>query len=510
MAPGKATVPSVMRCNRAGRYHRSAGRTSHIARAGDSLGRGMTRRAFLLGSAGIAAGFLLGCGRRSPVVGNRRNLILIVSDTLRADHLGCYRSSLRLSPCIDALAERGTVFENVLSCAPLTAASHASLMTGCYQTRHGVAGNSGAIPKDLMTLAQVCRAAGYETAAVVSNPVLSRRNLSGIERGLDAYDATFPAVERNRDSLYRDAADTTAAALEWLRSGVRSPFFLWLHYQEPHGPYEVPDRSLLERVTEQPRCEGEPAALPVLRGNFGREGIPAYQVLGGERDPAHYRARYGARTAYVDQHIGPVLEEVRRLGMEDDTVVALTSDHGELLGEHGYYFQHGITVLQAVLQVPLILAGPGLSAGLRAVARVSNTSIMPTLLSLLDLDTEELADQMHGRSLVPVLQGAAESEEDYIYAMCEQTHEWSLLAGRHKFTLSESLAGNAGRLVDLEEDPGEEHDRSDRDPDAAARLEDALVRFMSAAPGLLHGDDRHRPRLTDEERRRFRALGYLD
>jgi len=411
---------------------------------------------------------------------------------------------------MDALADRGTVFENAISCAPLTGASHASLMTGAYQTRHGIAGNQGKIPSRLVTLAQACRGAGYQTAAIVSNPVLSRRNLPGIDRGFDRYDADFPAMERNRDTPYRDATDTTAATLDWFKAVPRSPFFLWLHYQEPHGPYEVPDRSLLTKVGSLAPQSGEASTLPLLRGNFGQGGIPRYQVLGSTRDPAHYRAQYAARIAYVDGHVGRVLEEVRRLGLEEDTVVVLTSDHGELLGEHDYYFQHGITVLQPVLHVPLILAGPGIDVGGRVPALVSNTDIMPTLLDLLDIGSEDLGEQMDGHTLVPRLQGTPEGEGHYVYAMCERTREWCLLKGRHKFTLGERTPENAERLIDIEEDPAEERDVSAEYPEVAERLKAALLRFRSASPDVLSAGEPRTSRLTDADRRRLRALGYLD
>ena len=390
------------------------------------------------------------------------------------------------------------------------AASHASLMSGTYQTRHGVVENAGRIPSRLVTLAQACRRAGYQTAGMVSNPVLVPRSLRGIERGFEVYDADFPTMERNRDTPYRDATDTTAAALDWFKTVPRSPFFLWLHYQEPHGPYEVPDRSLLTEVGSLARQSGEPSILPVLDEHLGRGGIPRYQVLGSARDPAYYRTQYAARIAYVDGHIGRVLEEVRRLGLEEDTVVVLTSDHGELLGEHDYYFQHGITVLQPVLHVPLILAGPGINAGGRVSALVSNTDIMPTLLDLLDIGSEDLGEQMDGHTLVPRLQGTPEAEGHYVYAMCEKTRKWCLLKGRHKVTLGERTPKSAERLIDIEEDPAEERDVSAEYPEVAERLKAALLRFRSASPDVLSAGEPRTSRLTDADRRRLRALGYLD
>lgn len=483
-----------------------------ILDSGGGEGAGLTRRDFLRASSAAALSLLLGCRGPAAARGNGLNLILIVSDTLRADRLGCYGSALGITPNIDALARRGTVFENVMSCAPLTGASHVSLMTGAYQTRHGIPRNYGRLPGRLVTLAQKCRAAGYRTAAMVSNPVLGPRSLNGIDRGFDLYDAEFPSMERNRDDAYRDATDTTAVAHRWLRAGPRQPFFLWMHYQEPHGPYEVPERSFREKAGEVAAGEVEAAVLPVMSGDSGRGGIPRYQVLGTARAPDYYRGCYAARTAYVDSRIGRLLDEVGRLGLEQDTVVAFTSDHGELLGEHEYYFQHGITVLQPVLHIPLILAGPSIRVGERASQLASNTDIMPTVLDLLDIGCDDIAGQLDGCSLAPMLQRGAAGDDRCAYSMCESTGEWSVREGQYKFVLAEPAPNNRGRLADLEEDPAEERDVSAEEPLVAERLRDNLLRFRSAAPRLLAPGERQQelPALTDEDKRRFRALGYLD
>ncbi|NIQ99889.1 MAG: sulfatase-like hydrolase/transferase, partial [Gemmatimonadales bacterium] len=219
------------------------------------------------------------------------------------------------------------------------------------------------------------------------------------------------------------------------------------------------------------------------------------------RDPAHYRARYAARIGYVDSRIGRVLEDIDRLGLEQDTVVAFTSDHGELLGEHEYYFQHGITVLQPVVHVPLILSGPGIRGGATVSRLASNTDVMPTLLDLLEIAWDDLARQMDGHSLMPALQGApaGKGEDHPAYAMCERTREWSVMEGKYKFTISEPALRKAGRLVDIEEDPAEEQDIAAREPRTAERLRAGLLRFRSTAPALLSEGQPERPEMTEED-----------
>jgi arylsulfatase A-like enzyme len=408
---------------------------------------------------------------------------------------------------MDELARQGTVFEQMVTCAPSTGVAHASLMTGVYPTRHRIADNLGALPEDLVTLAQVCRAAGYDTAAFVSNPVLDAKRVAGIDRGFGLYDATLPSMERNRNEPYRQAPATTAAVEKWIAGRPKTPFFLWVHLMEPHGPYEVPDAGLLKRFGESSPRPGDPPSLPVLKGNFGPGGIPAYQALGDERDPARYRARYAARVAYVDRYVGRIVEAARRRDLLDHTVVALTSDHGELLGEHAYFFQHGITVLQPVLRIPLIVVAPGLDGGRRISSGASIVDLLPTLCALLGIGSGAAGPQLQGRTLVPLMRGKPEAEPPLRYAICATTGEWCVVSGRHKYTRRGDKGQTEGRLVDLVSDPAESTDVSRRDPATATRLSAALAEFSASAPGLFR--EPPRSRLTEEERLRLRSLGYL-
>lgn len=470
----------------------------------------MNRREFLAASACTAASFLFGCSwhrRQKRNVGP--NLILVVSDTLRADHLSCCGADPPLTPFIDDLAGRGALFKAAMSPAPLTGAAHATLMTGTYQTRHGVVDNGGRIPKALPTLAQVCWDAGYETAAFVSNPVLDPGELRGIDRGFATYDATLPSVERNRpESLYREGSDTSEAVVSWLRHKAKTPFFLWVHYMEPHGPYELSDLKLRDLVDNLPLIPGEPERLPLLRENCQPGGIPAYQVLGDERDPREYRLRYAARAAYVDRQVGRLLDELQALGLDDDTVVAFTADHGELLGEHGWYFLHGITLYGPVLRVPFVLAGPGVTSGSFA-SPVGTADVMPTMMDLLGIESETAQAHLQGRSLIPVMEGT--SREDVpIYAISSRGKEWSVRLGPLKYTMSEE--NNTGRegLFDLGTDPAETRDISRERPQEAARMRRELVAFMAENQGVLGGKTTEAPSLSEEERQRLKALGYLD
>jgi arylsulfatase A-like enzyme len=468
----------------------------------------MTRRQFLAMAGAAAVTGLSGC-TRWPARAARRNLLLIVSDTLRADHLEALGCPLPITPNLNRLAARGVCFEKVVASAPLTAASHATMMTGVYQTRHQVVENHGEIPREVPTLAEALREEGYETAAFISNPTLMVRSVAGIERGFRRYDEEFASRERNREALYREARDTSEAGLRWLRRRARRPFFLWLHYQEPHGPYEVPDASLLERAAGLPRGNPPGTRIPVLAGEFGPGGIPRYQVLGKERRPYYYRTRYAARVAYMDQQVGRVLEEVERSGMAEDTLVVFTSDHGELMGEHDYWFQHGITLLQAVLRVPLVIAGPGVEAGRRVPLLAGTVDLMPTALELLGLLGDELSGKLQGRSLAPEVRGEAAGPQARYFAACLMSQELGLLQGNLKYTLRKTPRGERAQLVDWEADPGEEQDVGARRPEASQEMAAALREFDREKPDLLTWTDRLAGALTEEDKRRLRALGYV-
>jgi len=463
----------------------------------------MTRRGFLLAYAAASASLLLGCGRL-PFGRRRPNLILIVSDTLRADHLGCYGSQLSLTPNMDKLAHRGVLLENLLSCAPVTGAAHASLMTGTYQTRHNIFGQGGVINTSLRTLAEMCRTEGMRTGAFVSNPALLPTWLVGIDRGFDSYDAKLPAMEQGRASSYRAAPATTAQAIAWLRQQKDRQFFLWAHLQEPHGPYDVVDEATLKRIGRLTR-PGEPASLPALPVDAGTGGIPLYQALGEERNPAVYRSRYAARAAYADTYVGQLLTEVARLGLDDDTYVVLTSDHGELLGEHDYYFQHGVTVLQVVLHVPFIVAGPGLTGGRRISTRAGTVDLMPTLLELLDINGP--ADQLQGQRLAPLIRGRVDAEPAPRFAMCDTEREACVVVGNRKYSMRDSAKGRVGKLVNLAADPLEEHDLSSQDTARAADLRGMVESFIKGSPSPPEAGGQ-RAQLSEEDRRRLKALGY--
>jgi arylsulfatase A-like enzyme/Tfp pilus assembly protein PilF len=246
------------------------------------------------------------------------NIVLITIDTLRADHVGAYGASPGATPALDALASEGLRFENAISPVPLTRPAHASLFTGLYPQEHGIRDNlPSKLDSSTPTLATRLEAAGYETAAFVGSFLLGRG--SGFERGFGVFgDGSASGTgDRIGAKAERRAEDVAAEALDYL-ANARPPFFLWVHFYDPHAPYDPP-------------------------GEFAGKG-------------------YAGEIAYADSHVGRLVTALRARGLLDSTLLVATADHGEGLGDHGED-EHGVLVYEETLRVPLIAHGPGIAAG---------------------------------------------------------------------------------------------------------------------------------------------------
>jgi arylsulfatase len=365
----------------------------------------------------LAAAWLpLACG---PANESRPNVLLITIDTLRADHLGTYGFRFDVSPEIDALAEQSVVFERAIAASGKTAPSHAAIMTSGYTREHSIGhGNGTSTLSDRVTLAEIFHEAGYATAAFVSNILLTRR--VGFDRGFEVFDDELSAPEPNRPEVVeRLAPDTTARAIEWLNARNERPFFLWVHYQDPHGPY-TPPAEAADRF-DIPGAPDE-AELPVRAGNNASGGIPPYQALPGLHRVSEYRSRYAGEIFFADEWVGKLLA---RASADDkrETIVLLTADHGESFGEYGHYFKHTHTTTPDVAHVPLILRAPGLTPE-RRDDLVSHVDIAPTLLELAGLRASSDAS---GVALAKRSGAALPAPERFVY--CDNGGQLSAYRG---------------------------------------------------------------------------------
>ena len=465
-----------------------------------------TARPLLLGL--CSAALAVGCGERAT--SDELNVLLVVLDTTRARDLGCYGNERGLTPSLDQLATEGVRFEQASAHAPWTLPSTASLLTSQLPEEHGAGGsldlsglaadrgvqvNFHPLPASAETLAEALQGAGWSTAAVVNVDFLDTP--FGLTQGVADLDASWS--ENNLE--VRDAAATTDAALAWLDSRDReAPFFLLAHYFDPHAVYAPPQRYR------------EAFAGPLDRESDGFVFGTREQMLllrAGKLELPHgllERAKglYDAELAFLDAEVGRLLEGLSDRGLDGDTLVVVTADHGEEFGEHGG-FEHGHTLFEELLHVPLLMRLPGLiPAGEVPAARVGLIDVAPTVC---DLAGVSVPASFHGRSLLPILRG----EEPAASPILAHGNFWgpalsSWTAGRWKLVLTPEGEGQRARLYDLEADPGEQNDLARERPEEVAALREALERALAAGGGE---EGRASVELSPEERQRLEALGYL-
>ncbi len=396
-----------------------------------------------------------------------RSLLLVTIDTLRADHLGCYGYKLASTPALDALAAGGVRFTEASSTAPLTFPSHTSIMTGTIPPFHGARDNGShrALP-ELVTMAEIFQGAGFQTGAFTAAFVLD--SIYGLDQGFDVYSDT-PQLEEKPTAEFeeRSARDVNSDAVAWLETlDPSKPYFMWVHYFEPHQPY------------------------------------PPLETI-----PAQYRNRaYDWEVHTADNELGMLLANLERLGRRDETLVVVTSDHGESFGEHGEN-THGYFAYQAVLHVPLILQHASLPAGNVVTERVSSTHILPTLLELFDLAPGDIPSL--GGSLVPLMNGqASEVLTVYFESMTPRlNYGWAPIQG---VTVEDTKYIHVPRpeLYKLDEDPREEHNLHRAKSQESAELEAELQRVLSEnfVPERIAAARRI---LTADEREKLANLGYV-
>jgi arylsulfatase A-like enzyme len=439
----------------------------------------------------------LGCG---PGPSTPRMLIVITVDTLRADRLGAAGSTLGLTPNLDALAAESHYFRSAYAPASFTLPSISSLMTGKYPEELGIISNRSALRSTLPTLASVLQDNGWRTSAVVSNFVL-RRN-SGLATGFDHYDDTLPQTEIVRDWPERIASSTTDAAIAALdtwpeNSGVN--FFLWVHYQDPHGPYTPPEGYRERFVSAERSAPGGDRVLPDRTGRGGRGFLPSYQQIGEMRDVAFYRAGYDGEIAFLDEQIGRLLTAIGARASKQHSVIVLTADHGESLGEQNYWFAHGERLSDALVRVPLMIRVPGFEPEIRGDT-ASLVDLYPTLLGLTTGD----AAAAEGRDLM-LPRGQRRPSEAYLTTLDSGVDKRiGIVDGEFKLVLTRVGSGWKPALY---HHPPNGAERPVHEPEIQDRLRAKLDRFRSE---LAYGEPELRQRLSVDEEHQLRALGYLD
>jgi arylsulfatase len=457
----------------------------------------------ILGAGILFFMYSFGCHSRKPV---ETNVILITIDTLRADHLGCYGYQRGTSPSIDKFAKKSVVFTQCVTQATATAASHASIFTSLYPPAHGVIRNSLSLSPDVPSLVGVFEKNNYRTGAFVSSIVMG--SLRGLDQGFQMYDDILESRELNREDAYERPADlTTAAAVDWIQNGGKTKFFAWIHYIDPHGAY-YPPKEYRELFIDDQWYQGG-NELPAGSVQYARNAIPSYQILHEFRDPAYYVSQYDAEIRFVDEQIGKLLRNLEETGLLSNTIVVITSDHGETLADREYCFSHGIRTYDDQALIPLIMYFPDMAEHKKISAQVRAIDIMPTVLEKLGIEFEAT---VHGQSLMPLMR------EDNGYSIApalifsesgEKLYDTDLGSQRSIRTIKWKFMRNSRdgseELYNLEDDPLERTNLAASDPKTTAemrKLFDMQVRSIQQAEIL---EREH----SEEERKKMEALGYL-
>ncbi|MBI3661455.1 MAG: sulfatase-like hydrolase/transferase [Acidobacteria bacterium] len=401
---------------------------------------------------------------------DRPNIILITLDTVRADRMGFLGSQRGLTPQLDAIAAQGVVFERAYSQAPLTPVSHASLLTGTYPQFHRVQDFGARLSVTLPYLPALLRAQGYRTAAFVSSIILDPKNgfAPGFDRAFDTFDAGFHRKQKGetrQQSIERRAEVTLARALEWIENNSQGPFFLWIHLWDAHDPYEPP---------------------APFKTKFAA-------------------APYDGEIAYLDASLGKFFADLKSRQLFSNSLLVVTSDHGEGLGGHGE-LTHGVLLYDLTIQVPLLIKMPQAKyAGQHIKARAGLVDVAPTLLEALQIS---IPAQMQGQSLLRLL-GLAAPPDRPSFAETEYPRRafgWSNLAslrtGKYLY-----IKGPNPELYDTAADPGATKNLAEKNKaDAtriAAQIEAFLKRSASGAPESQQSD------LDPKTREKLASLGYV-
>ena len=406
---------------------------------------------------------LAACSRTKP------NVLLVTFDTCRWDHVGHATGTKNLTPTLDALAAEGTWFSTCVTCQPNTLPAHTSILTGLEPYHHGVRNNGTYIaPEGLTTLAEVLRDKGYATHAVVSAFVLDSQ--FGLDQGFAGYDDDLSGGPKQKMFMFKElkAAQTADKAIRWLKDERprEKPFFLWVHFFDPHADYEPP--------------ADVAAAFP--------------------GDP------YRGEIHYADRELGRVVAALREDALLDTTVIAFTSDHGDGLGEHGEN-THGIFIYESTTRVPLLLHGPGVPRSRKVDGLARSIDIAPTILDLTGFRPPAPVD---GATLRPLWRGKSDARVAYVETLVPRLNfGWAELRGLRS-AAEKVIEAPRREAYDLAGDPGE---RTDLARDGAAPSESAVALFADlrerhAADPFTRGEQQE-AEIDAATREKLRTLGYV-
>ena len=413
----------------------------------------------------------------------RPNVVLIVVDTLRADHLSCYGYERNTSPHLDRFAESAVRYERAISQAPWTTPSIGAILSSQYPSTLGIKTEKSILAEDLVLLAEVLGDAGYVTGAVVSHSFCSSE--WGFGQGFDYFD---------EDNVLGHAAVTSTSVTDKALSFVEefgsgdAPFFLWVHYFDPHCAY-------VEHEGHEFGGSGDYEGV-VESGQLFRELMRLQKELGA-RDVEELLRLYDSEIAYTDGELGRLFDALERDGRREDTLVLLTADHGEEFLEHGH-IGHAKTLYEEVISVPLLARYPGVPGGVVSEP-VALIDLYPTVLDVVDLPAPE------GIAGVSIAPGNVLDPDRIVYSETERSGGLlAAITADHKLVIQRKRGRE--EFFHCARDPGENHPGQAPEDAVGTRLEEALERFRVEVQE--RGRVAPEIQLDEEARQRLDHLGY--
>ncbi len=416
------------------------------------------------------------------------NVVLIAVDTLRADHLGFYRYGREVSPNLDALARDSLVFQRAIAPAPWTLPSFSGVFTGYHPMALGISDEALPLPAEAVTLTQVLCEAGYQTAGVVSHIYVSSRY--GFDRGFEDWDESASGGH-----AYVSSPRVTTQAIQFMDRFAEQerPFFLFVHYFDPHFDYtEHAEFSFSQGYTGTVRSEAD--NIQELM-ELARTGSLDEESLGYLRDS------YDSEIAFTDHHIGKLLQHLKHEGLYDDSLIVFLADHGEMFAARSErWIGHTSYVYDSLVRVPLLLKLPGRTRIARVEPPVTTVDVTATIL-----DVVQLQSSLPGHSLLDVTESSARP----VFSQTRRGAAYDAVAeGRWKL-IHDRTAGSA-RLFDIVDDPGELRDVASAHPEEATHLQQLLDQWLAELDLQSREFAEVAPlELSEEEEERLRRLGYV-
>jgi arylsulfatase A-like enzyme/Tfp pilus assembly protein PilF len=393
-----------------------------------------------------------------------KRVILISIDTLRADYLGCYGCPDKLTPGLDKFAQENILFEHVVTAAPLTLPSHSTILTGTLPPYHGVRNNLGYKLNDAnLTIAEMLKDNGFATGAIVSSYVLDAE--TNINQGFDTYADDFEYIKKDGFAIGRRGHEATSLAIDWLKKHLDDDkFFLFLHYFDPHTPYDPP-------------------------GTFAQK---------------HAENPYAGEVAYTDQCVGNLLDALKEVGLYESTMIIIVSDHGEMLGEHGES-EHGFFLYESAIKVPMIIKPAGTTKNQRIENIVSLVDVMPTICYATGIP---IPKHVQGKNLCPYFTGqGSQSDDRQLY--CETFYPTQYNGNSLSAVVTKNwkyIHSERPELYEIEQDTAETNNLFDSQLKRAHLLHEHLKLMVEQYSN--HEKSGEIP-ISPEQQKQLESLGYV-